>query len=140
MKTCERLTVYYDAACPVCSLEIDTLAARDRDGRLELVDISAEGFNAVRHGLRHADLDAAMHVRRADGSVERGMAAIRLLYSGAGLGWLVRPTAWPGLDRVFDALYRGFARRRRRISRSLAPVIRRVRARRGLDGTGRGSP
>ena len=121
------LTVFYDASCPVCSLEMDHLAARDRCGRLDLVDISAPAFDAAHHGFAHADLDAAMHVRDAAGRVSRGVPALRLAYGAVGLGWLVRPTAWPWLAPAFDAAYRGFAAHRHTLSRRLGPAIRALR-------------
>jgi predicted DCC family thiol-disulfide oxidoreductase YuxK len=132
MTSCDRMTVFYDGACPVCALEIDTLAARDRERRLDLVDIAAPDFDAARHGFVHADLDAAMHVRCADGHVVRGVPALRLVYEAAGLGWLVRPTAWPVVGGIAAAAYRGFARRRHSISRALTPVVDLVRSARGL--------
>ena len=88
------LKIFYDASCPVCALEMDQLRARDAAGRLELVDMSAPGFDAACHGFAHADLDAAIHAVRPDGTVVRGMPVLRLAYAAAGLGWLVRPTGF----------------------------------------------
>ena len=124
------LKVFYDASCPVCALEMDHLRARDSEGRLELVDMSAPGFDAACHGFAHADLDAAIHAVRPDGSVVRGMPVLRLAYRAAGLGWLLRPTGVGPLRPAFDAAYRVFARHRKTISRALAPAIATVRARR----------
>ena len=135
------LTLFYDASCPVCALEMDHLRARDRDGRLELVDISAPGFDAACHGFDHADLDAAIHAVRPDGTVLRGMrgAAPRLRRR--------RPRLAGPADRLrrrcarsFDAGYRVFARHRKTISRALAPAIaRRVRAPCAARATGAAS-
>jgi len=136
----DRLTVYYDASCPVCALEIDHLAERDGGRRVALVDISAPGFDATRHGFAQAALDAAMHVRQADGTVARGMPALRLAYQAAGLGWLVRPTAWPWLAPVFDAAYGAFARHRQPVSRALAPAIRLLRRRHAARASRRAMP
>ena len=130
MATDYPLKIFYDASCPVCALEMDQLRARDPGGRLELVDMSAPGFDASCHGFAHADLDAAIHAVRPDGSVVRGMPVLRLAYQAAGLGWLLRPTAVGPLRPVFDAAYRVFARNRKSISRALAPAIAALRARR----------
>jgi len=124
------LTIFYDASCPVCALEMDQLGARDAAGRLVLVDMSAPGFDAGCHGLTHAKLDAAIHAVRPDGTVVRGMAVLRLAYAAAGLGWLLRPSAFGPLRPAFDAAYRVFARHRKSISRVLGPAIEAVRARR----------
>jgi len=123
------LTVFYDAGCPVCALEMDFLHRRDRCDRLKLVDISAPGFDASQHGLVHGDLDAAIHALGPDGTVLRGMEALRSAYRAAGLGWLLQATRWPVLKPAFDVAYRGFARHRHAISRLLAPLIAAARAR-----------
>ena len=131
------LTIFYDASCPVCALEMDHLHAWDIDGRLVLVDMSAPGFDATPFGLTLAELDAAIHALRPDGSVVRGMAVLRLAYAAAGLGWVLRPSSAAPLRPLFDAGYRLFARHRKPISRALAPVIvalRERRARRALAG------
>jgi predicted DCC family thiol-disulfide oxidoreductase YuxK len=119
----DSLTVFYDAACAVCSFEIDALCRRDSRGRLRPIDISAPGFDAARHGFDARALDAAIHIVAGGGRVARGTDALRLLYRAVGLGWLVAPTAWPGLRQATDIAYRLFATHRRRCSRALAPVI-----------------
>ena len=124
------LKIFYDASCPVCALEMDHLRCRDGAGRLELVDMSAPGFDAACHGFSAAELDAAIHAVRPDGSVVRGMPVLRLAYAAAGLGWLLRPTGVGPLRPVFDAAYRLFARNRKAISRALAPAIAVLRHRR----------
>ncbi|MEO5883282.1 MAG: DUF393 domain-containing protein [Caldimonas sp.] len=134
MTTDYPLKVFYDASCAVCALEMDNLGASDGDGRLVLVDMSAPGFDATCHGLDPAELDAAIHAVRPDGSVVRGMAVLRLAYAAAGLGWLLRPSAWGPLRPAFDAAYRVFAGHRKAISRTLAPAIEALRVRRARKG------
>ena len=124
------LTLFYDAACPVCSLEMDELRARDRAGRLVFVDISAPGFDASAHGATWAQMDAQIHALRPDGSLVRGVEVLRLAYAAVGLGWVLQPTGWAPLRPLFDAGYRVFARHRRAISRLAAPLIDRTRERR----------
>lgn len=123
------LTVFYDAACPVCALEMDALQRRDSCRRLQLVDMSAPGFDAGTFGFAADDLDAVIHAVRPDGSVVRGMEVLRLAYGAGGLGWLVQATRWPLLKGVFDLGYKLFARHRHRISRAVAPWIRGAQAR-----------
>jgi predicted DCC family thiol-disulfide oxidoreductase YuxK len=122
------LTVFYDGECPLCALEMDFLRRRDRCDRLKLIDMSAPGFDASRYGLVHGDLDAIIHALRPDGTVLRGMDVLRSAYAAAGRGWLLRATGWRLLKPGFDAAYRGFARRRHAISRTLAPLIPAARA------------
>lgn len=126
------LTLLYDAACPVCSLEMDHLRARDTAGRLAFVDIAAPGFDATAYCTTHTALDAEIHGIWADGSVSKGMATLRAAYAAVGLGWVLRPTELAPVRPVFDLAYRVFARYRRPISRVAAPLIDAVRARRTL--------
>ncbi len=125
------LTVFYDASCPVCALEMDVLRRRDDCDRLNLVDMSAVGFDASVHGFDAGALDAVIHAVRPDGTVLRGMDVLREAYAGVGLGALLRATRWPLLKPVFDAAYAGFARHRHALSRAVAPLIRVAQARRG---------
>src|SRR5262245_25248882 len=59
------LTLFYDASCPVCALEMDHLRERDIEGRLIFVDIGAPGFDAA------APLIHALRAQRAWRTVER---------------------------------------------------------------------
>ena len=128
MRRIYPLTLFYDAACPVCSLEMDHLREASRDGRLRFVDISQPGFDASAHGGSAAAMDAEIHGLCADGTMLRGVEVLRLAYGAAGLGWVLRPTGWGPLRPLFDAGYRIFARHRRPISRAAAPLIDAVRA------------
>ncbi len=125
------LTIFYDASCPVCALEMDHLRARDAASRLVLVDMSAPDFDAARFGLTLPELDAVIHALRPDGSIVRGMAVLRLAYAATGLAWVLQPSAAAPLRPLFDAGYRLFARHRKPISRALAPFIVALRERRG---------
>ena len=121
------LTLFYDAACPVCSLEMDHLRERDVAGRLIFVDIGAPGFDAAAHGATLQAMNAEIHAKRPDGSMLKGVEVLRLAYEAAGLGWVLRASAWPVLQPAFDLAYRGFARHRIAISRAAAPLIRSLR-------------
>lgn len=124
------LTLLYDANCAVCSLEMDHLRSLNAEGRLQFVDISAPGFDPAPYGVTLAAMDAEIHARRADGEVIRGVQVLRLAYEAVGLGWVLRPTAWPPLRGLSDVGYRLFARHRRRISRAAAPLINAIRSHR----------
>jgi predicted DCC family thiol-disulfide oxidoreductase YuxK len=120
----DTLTIFCDASCAVCALEVDMLSRRDRRGQLRWVDISAPGFDPAAHGFTHRELDAVIHAVRSDGSVVRGLDVLRLAYGAVGLGWLVAATGRPWLRAPTDAAYRLFARHRHALSRVLAPVVR----------------
>ena len=121
------MTLFYDAACPVCSLEMDHLRERDLAGRLIFVDIGAAGFDAAAHGATLQAMNAEIHAMRPDGSMLMGVEVLRLAYEAVGLGWVLRASAWPLLRPAFDVAYRRFARHRIAISRAAAPLIRSLR-------------
>jgi predicted DCC family thiol-disulfide oxidoreductase YuxK len=125
-----ELTLLYDGGCGICAFEIAELSRRDVAGRLALVDTAAEGFDARAWGFDAAALDAEIHGVRADGTVLRGLAALRAAYAAVGTGWMLGPTAWPLLKPLADSGYRVFARHRLGISRVLAPVLDRLALRR----------
>ncbi|MBL0730372.1 thiol-disulfide oxidoreductase DCC family protein [Piscinibacter sp. HJYY11] len=122
------LTLLYDAACPVCALEMDHLRARNDAGRLVFVDISAPGFDPTPFGASLEAMDAEIHALRADGQLMKGVQVLRLAYEAVDLGWVMRPVGWGPLRGPADVAYRVFARHRRTISRAAAPLIDGVRA------------
>ena len=122
------LTLFYDASCPVCALEMDHLRERDKAARLTFVDISAPGFNPGPYEATLESMNAELHGMCADGRLLRGVLVLRLAYEAVGLGVFWRPTAWWPLRPVFDAGYRWFAGHRREISRAAAPLINAIRA------------
>lgn len=109
-----QLAILYDGDCPLCSREIAGLRRLDRKRRLAFVDIAAPGFDASVYGLDMAAVMGRIHAALPDGRVIEGMDVFRRAYAAVGLGWLLAPTRWPGLRRVFDAAYRAFARNRLR--------------------------
>jgi predicted DCC family thiol-disulfide oxidoreductase YuxK len=128
VNTIYPLTLLYDAACPVCALEMDHLRARNDAGRLVFVDISAPGFDPAPYGATLEQMDAEIHAICADGQRMKGVQVLRLAYEAVGLGWVMRPVGWGPLRGAADVAYRLFARHRRTVSRVAAPLIDGVRA------------
>ncbi len=120
------LTLLYDGACPICSLEMDNLRTRDSLRRLMFVDIAQPDFDPTPYGATIADMQALIHAVRPDGSLVIGVPALRLAYQAVGLGALAAPTGWPLLAPVFDWAYRVFARNRYGVSGALMPLIAHV--------------
>jgi predicted DCC family thiol-disulfide oxidoreductase YuxK len=114
MKPSWELRLLYDGDCPLCSREVAFLRRRDRDGRIDFEDIAAPRFDARRYGTDSATLMARIHGVLPDGRLIEGMEVFRRAYAAVGLGWLLAPSRWPLLGRVYDAAYRVFARNRLR--------------------------
>jgi predicted DCC family thiol-disulfide oxidoreductase YuxK len=107
----------YDGKCPICRSEMSFLRRRDKNGRLQFLDIHAADFDPAAYRRTFDDLMSQIHGVYGDGRVVSGVEVFREAYRRIGLGWLLGPTGWPLLRRFFDAGYRQFARNRLRISR-----------------------
>jgi predicted DCC family thiol-disulfide oxidoreductase YuxK len=122
MSACSpALTVFFDGACPLCRREIAHYSRRDRASRIAFVDIAADPTPLARIGVTQAEALAAMHARRADGTLLRGAAAFVALWEEIP-GWrlaarLVRVT--PGLLPLAERLYAWVAPRRGRVAAML---------------------
>jgi predicted DCC family thiol-disulfide oxidoreductase YuxK len=129
------LTLFYDASCPVCRLEMHALRERDLIAnpdapKLYLVDMSAPGFAAAQYGATLTEMNALIHAMRPDGSLVIGVEVFRLAYGAVGMGRWVAPTGWPGLKPAFDFAYAAFARHRYGFSRLMTPLIEWIERRR----------
>jgi predicted DCC family thiol-disulfide oxidoreductase YuxK len=51
-----------------------------------------------------------IHALAGDGEVLRDLAVFRRAYALVGVGWLMAPSGWPGLQPLADAAYRLWAR------------------------------
>lgn len=112
-----QIKVLIDGACPLCRREADVWRKLDRGRqRIALEDVSAADFDPAAYGLTHSDVMDQIHGVLPSGEVVRGMEVFRRAYRAVGWGWLVAPTGWPILRRLFDAAYRWFARNRLRIT------------------------
>lgn len=57
--------VLYDHACPLCRKEMQRLKARDRHGRLLLLDINSADFDESDWGVTRHEASQALHVLTA---------------------------------------------------------------------------
>jgi predicted DCC family thiol-disulfide oxidoreductase YuxK len=109
----ERLTVYYDGGCPVCSREIGLYQRRPGGETFAWVDVTQADEAALGPGLSRTSALARMHVRRPDGSVVTGAAAFAEIWRGMpGLRWLARLIAIPPFGGLAELGYAVFLRAR----------------------------
>ena len=102
----------YDGECPICRREVRWLARWNRRGYLAFEDVSSPDFNLAPYYATREELLAVIHGVFPDGRIVRKVEVFRQAYRAVGLGWLLAPTGWPVLRRVFDGLYTLFARYR----------------------------
>ena len=112
-----RLKLLYDGGCPFCRREVDFLRRRNHRMLLRFEDISDPRFDPAKYGLTKEEVHRVLHGVLPDGSVVRGMDAIRRAYQAVGLGWITAPTALPGIRWLADRVYETFARNRLRLGR-----------------------
>jgi predicted DCC family thiol-disulfide oxidoreductase YuxK len=104
-------TMFYDGDCPLCSREVALLMKRDVHKRIRFISTASPDFDPVQYGIS-TDPNRLIHGMMADGTIVRGVEVFRQVYKQLGLGWLLAPTAWPGLKQMFDLLYLVFAKYR----------------------------
>jgi predicted DCC family thiol-disulfide oxidoreductase YuxK len=107
-----RFKILFDGECPLCRREARFLARRNRKGWLAFEDIAAPGFDPAAYGTTRLELMRVIHGVFPDGRLIQRVAVFREAYRAIGLGWVVAPTAWPGLRWLADRGYEWFARNR----------------------------
>ena len=112
-----RFKLLYDGECPLCLREARFLARRNCNGRLAFEDITAPGFDALVYGTTREELMGVIHGVFPDGRLIQRVSVFREAYRAVGLGWVLAPTAWPGLHWLADLGYEWFARNRMAIGK-----------------------
>jgi predicted DCC family thiol-disulfide oxidoreductase YuxK len=107
-----RFKILYDGQCPLCRREARFLQKRNQRGELAFEDITAPGFDPATYHTTQEELMGVIHGVFPDGRIVRKVEVFREAYRAIGLGWLLAPTAWPGLRWISDRGYEWFARHR----------------------------
>ena len=111
------LTVFYDGACSICSLEIEHYRSHDRLQRLLPLDISAAGFDASPYGIPLEEFMERLHAIDQRGSVYRGVDAFWAIWQAfppdSIYGFMGRVIRLPGVNGLARLGYRVFARIRK---------------------------
>jgi predicted DCC family thiol-disulfide oxidoreductase YuxK len=114
------LTIYYDASCPLCASEMQTLKARDPQNLLVLADCSAAAFDpqpCAREGVTRAQMLERIHARDAAGRWFRGVDVFEVVYDVAGFTRLARLLGSRRLRPLLERIYPWIAANRYRLSR-----------------------
>jgi len=115
------LTVYYDAACPLCASEMHTLRDRAPAGSFVLVDCSAPDFDDAsfaHDGVTRAMMLKRIHARDAQGRWLNGLDVFEAAYSAAALPALARIFARRQSRPLLDRVYQWIADHRHGLSRA----------------------
>jgi predicted DCC family thiol-disulfide oxidoreductase YuxK len=117
----QKLTLFYDGACPLCQAEILFLSGRNQEQLLEFIDINSDQYDPVTVGVSCEQAIAAMYGQYADGSLISGAAVFPEAYRRAKLPFLAWLFSRKILQPVLALAYQFFAKNRHAISRTLGP-------------------
>jgi hypothetical protein len=121
MNALEKLTLFYDGACPLCQAEIQFLSRRNQAGLLDFLDINSERFDADSIGISCEQALAAMYGQYANGVLIQGVAVFPEAYRRADLPFLAWMFSRKLLQPILQVGYRFFAKNRHAISKLLGP-------------------
>jgi len=122
MRPIEKLTLFYDAACPLCQAEILFLSRRNQAGLLDFVDINSERFDSTKIGISCDQALAAMYGQYGNGELIQGVTVFSEAYRRADLPFLAWIFSRKSLQAILQVAYRFFAKNRHAISRLLGPT------------------
>lgn len=105
----DRVQVYYDGACPLCTREIAFYRSRSGAEDIEWIDVANAPAEALPEGLSRDQALSRFHVRTARGRMVSGAMAFATVWAALpGWRWfgriaLFRPVSWgmEGAYRLF---------------------------------------
>ncbi len=87
----EKLKIFYDGACHLCSKEVDGYLKRDRFERLNAIDISNPRFNPNDHGMDPKRVHKYFHVKTQTGQLLEGVPAFAAIWDTLEI---FKPLSW----------------------------------------------
>lgn len=122
MNVLEKLTLFYDGACPLCQAEILFLSRRNQAALLDFVDVHSERFNSDQIGISCDEALAAMYGQYAGGALIQGVAVFPEAYRRANLPFLAWVFSRQALQPILKIAYQFFAKNRHAISKLFGPM------------------
>ena len=126
MTQLEKLTLFYDGACPLCQAEIIFLSGRNQANLLDFVDINSAQFDPHVVGVSCEAALAAMYGQFASGRLIQGVSVFPEAYRRANLPRLAWFFSRKSLQPFLKLAYLFFAKNRHAISRLLGPTVLRL--------------
>jgi predicted DCC family thiol-disulfide oxidoreductase YuxK len=126
MSQLEKLTLFYDGACPLCRAEILFLSGRNQANLLEFVDINSAQFDPQKIGVSCEAALAAMYGQFASGKLIQGVSVFPEAYRRANLPRMAWLFSRRSLQPFLKLAYLFFAKNRHTISSLLGPTALRL--------------
>ena len=117
----QKLTLFYDGACPLCQAEILFLSGRNQADLLGFVDINSTAYDPLKVGVSCEEALAAMYGQYADGTLINGVTVFPEAYRRAELPTLAWIFSRKSMQPILKMGYRFFAKNRHAISRVFGP-------------------
>ena len=102
----QKLTLFYDGACPLCQAEILFLSVRNQKHLLDFIDINSEAYDSLKVGVSCEEALAAMYGQYADGTLINGVTVFPEAYRRADLGTLAWIFSRKSLQPLLKVGYR----------------------------------
>ena len=122
----QKLTLFYDGACPLCRAEILFLSCRNQLQLLSFVDIHSECYDPIAVGVSCEQALAAMYGQYEDGTLIHGVSVFPEAYRRADLPILAWIFSRKLLQPILRYGYHFFAKNREAISKILGPTVLRL--------------
>jgi predicted DCC family thiol-disulfide oxidoreductase YuxK len=122
----EKLTLFYDGACPLCQAEILFLSGRNESQLLDFVDVNSEQFDPLKVGVSCEAALAAMYGQFANGKLIQGVSVFPEAYKRANLPRLAWLFSRKSLQPILKLAYLFFAKNRHAISSLFGPAALRL--------------
>ena len=126
MSQLEKLTLFYDGACPLCRAEILFLSGRNQANLLEFVDINSAQFDPQKIGVSCEAALAAMYGQFASGKLIQGVSVFPEAYRRANLPRMAWLFSRRSLQPFLKLAYFFLAKNRHTISSLLGPTALRL--------------
>jgi predicted DCC family thiol-disulfide oxidoreductase YuxK len=126
MSQLEKLTLFYDGACPLCQAEILFLSGRNQDNLLSFVDINSEQYDPQKVGVSCEAALAAMYGQFASGKLIQGVSVFPEAYRRANLPRMAWFFSRKPLQPLLRLAYLFFAKNRHAISNLFGPAALRL--------------
>lgn len=117
----QKLTLFYDGACPLCQAEILFLSGRNQADLLSFVDINSKAYDPLKVGVSCEEALAAMYGQYADGTLINGVIVFPEAYRRADLPTLAWIFSRKSMQPILKMAYRFFAKNRHAISKVFGP-------------------
>jgi predicted DCC family thiol-disulfide oxidoreductase YuxK len=126
MPQLEKLTLFYDGACPLCQAEILFLSGRNQANLLDFVDINSAQFDPLKVGVSCEAALVAMYGQFASGKLIQGVSVFPEAYQRANLPRMAWLFSRKPLQPFLKLAYLFFAKNRHAISSLLGPAALRL--------------